>query len=492
MKRPLSLAVSALLLAVLAPAGIAAAPEPGTAENFELVGHHPLFNRGMNAAHAIFDHYVYVGSRTDGSPHHLRPGVLIVDVEDPSTPEVVGEIGPPNEGNVSETSRELRVWPEAGLLMVLNFQCSAILHACTSQADITGPLIRNIKFYDVAEDPVNPPLVSTYVPSRTPHEFYLWVDPADPERALLWMSTPTTSETQPNLIITDISGARDGVFAEVATFNANPAFSEQAEDERDVRLHSMSVSADGTRTYLAYLGGGFLIADSSEVAAGVPEPELDLLTPPENSPTWPNQTVHSAIPLPGRPLAITTDEVYGDLLDPLVQPQNDFGCPWGWVHVIDIRDETHPVLVGDYRVHPENDPDFCQTPEGSDPLNTFFTSYAAHNPTVLKDLAFVTWHSGGLQAFSVGRRGAAEQVGQFAPEPLPFVVTEDPALSLGRNKVVMWSFPIIKDGLIYVVDIRNGLYILEYTGPGHRRVGRIRFLEGNSNVGDAVRLEGVR
>ncbi len=57
------------------------------------------------------------------------------------------------------------------------------------------------------------------------------------------------------------------------------------------------------------------------------------------------------------------------------------------------------------------------------------------------------------------------------------------ALSRGPNKVVMWSFPIIKDGLIYVVDIRNG-----YTGPRADEVDPIRFLEGNSNLGDALRI----
>jgi len=52
----------------------------------------------------------------------------------------------------------------------------------------------------------------------------------------------------------------------------------------------------------------------------------------------------------------------------------------------------------------------------------------------------------------------------------------------------MWSFPIIRHGLIYVVDIRNGLYVLRYTGPRAREIKRIRFLEGNSNLGDALRL----
>ncbi len=49
----------------------------------------------------------------------------------------------------------------------------------------------------------------------------------------------------------------------------------------------------------------------------------------------------------------------------------------------------------------------------------------------------------------------------------------------------MWSYPIIKEGLIYVVDIRNGLYILKYHGPFEEEVAAIRFLEGNSNLGEA-------
>jgi len=51
----------------------------------------------------------------------------------------------------------------------------------------------------------------------------------------------------------------------------------------------------------------------------------------------------------------------------------------------------------------------------------------------------------------------------------------------------MWSYPIIRDGLIYVIDIRNGLYILRYTGPHAGEVADIRFLEGNSNLDDDVR-----
>ena len=34
----------------------------------------------------------------------------------------------------------------------------------------------------------------------------------------------------------------------------------------------------------------------------------------------------------------------------------------------------------------------------------------------------------------------------------------------------MWSYPVIQDGLIYVVDLRNGLYILKYNGPYEQEV----------------------
>ena len=60
-----------------------------------------------------------------------------------------------------------------------------------------------------------------------------------------------------------------------------------------------------------------------------------------------------------------------------------------------------------------------------------------------------------------------------------------PALSSGPDKVVMWRYPIIKEGLIYVVDIRSGLYILKYHGSFEDEVAAIRFLEGNSNLSEA-------
>jgi hypothetical protein len=99
-----------------------------------------------------------------------------------------------------------------------------------------------------------------------------------------------------------------------------------------------------------------------------------------------------------------------------------------------------------------------------------------------------SWHSGGEQAIDVSDPDSPAQAGWFSPTPLAAVANEDPALSAGPNKVVVWSFPIIRDRLIYDVDIRNGLYVLRYSGPHASEAANVSFLEGNSNLGDAGRL----
>ncbi len=452
------------------------------AKGFKLVGHDPLFSRGMNAALAVHDDYVYVGSRTDGSPQHRNPGILVVDVSNPRRPETVHEIGPPDAALVGETSRELRVWPQKNLLVVMNFGCSSAIHACTA-GETQG---NRFTFFDISgENAAAPKHVATYEPSRTPHEMYLWVDPEQPrKRALLFNTTPTSSQTRPNLIVTDISKARKGKFREYPWVAEFPAGTFDNGEDEDRRLHSLGVSNDGRRSYLAFLGAGFLMLDTSEVAEGVPDPEIRLVTPPENRANWSNPGAHSAVKLFGRDLALVTDEVYGDALDAL----GPHGCPWGWVRMLDMSDAREPQVVGDYRVR-QNRPSYCDTAEGSDPTNTTFTSYSAHNPTLTDRLAFITWHSAGLHALKLRRE--PKRTGVFSPRPLDAVVTEDPALSLGQSKVVMWSYPVIKNGLIYVIDIRNGLYILRYTGAGANEVSDIGFLEGNSHLGAALRYEPV-
>src|SRR5262245_25134130 len=498
---------------------------PGTSRHFRLVGHEPLFARGMNAALTTFDHFVYVGNRSDGSDScgdlhstgpvapvltptnpdgtctHVHPGIQVVDVADPATPAVVSECGTEfvSGANVGQTSRELRVLPQQQLLMVVYFRCSRVIHACPRSLQSF-----RIRFFDLGANPLDPPLVATYVPSLLPHEMFLWVDPEDSSRVLLWISTPNggVNPAVPNLIITDISGARDGIFTEIAHGNWHqffPGSDDPANYDFDLALHSMTPSFDGTRTYLAHLRGGFGILDTSDVAGNLIPPGTvaslnDKLLTPVPLPTWGTGPMcaghtaagcaesHSAVPFPDRPFAYTIDEVYGTFTN------DSFGWPWGWVRLWNVDNPAQPAIIAEYKIAQNAQP--FQGSPGDDAATEQFTSYSSHNPTLLRRLALNAWHAGGLQAIDIHNPHRPRQAGWFSPTPLASVALEDPALSRGGNQVVVWSFPIIKDGLIYVVDIRNGLYVLRYTGKHRRDIARIGFLEGNSNLGDAARLAG--
>ena len=511
-----AVAVLASVVAVRpAAATTAASPDPGaaipgTSSNFTLVGHEPLYNRGENAAITLYDHYVYIGSRTDSQPQHLHPGVLVVDAADPAHPQVVNEISVTSVDPhllAGYTSRELRVWPQQKMLMVVYMTCSDILHECAGNGDVGGPPnFQQIAFFDLA-DPANPRLVTTYSPKGMPHELFLWVDPASPStRALLYSTSPNGYPNGLSLTVMDLSGWRAHTITELTHFDlrtqyvaANVPTSCPLPDDGttpcfDVRLHSISLTPDGRTLFLAHLGGGFLVADTSELADGLPGPTIHLVTPVANRAAWNNQGAHSAVKVPGRPYVLTTEEIYGKLgfVGTQAFGRALSGCPWGWARLIDIHDPTHPQVVSEYKID-KNQQTSCTPPTDPGYITVIaedsFSSYASHNPTVLPDVALVTWHSGGLRAIDIADPTHPAGAGFFLPVPNAFSVTPDPALEPGSNDVIAWSYPIVKDGLVYYIDIRNGLYIVRYTGPHASEVEHVGFLEGNTNLGDAYRLE---
>jgi hypothetical protein len=477
------LAVAAVT--VVLSANTTAAPSEEKTGSFTQVGHEPLMSRGMNAAMAIHGDYAYIGSRTDGA-HEGMPhgGIMVVDISNPRHPELLTD--EPLYAATGESSRELRVWQSQEILIVLNTNCGgAGAHLCT------GPSQNSFRFYDISGENATTPRLITEIGQST-HEFFLWEDPKNPERALMYGGSAGSACPSPTAPVCafrvwDISPVRMGqppvtLFSGTHGYTRFPPFPAPVQKPTG-GLHSLSVSNDGSRAYFALLTGGFAVVDVSDFAAGVPNPQPRPITLNEARPTWAGPGAHSAVKLWDRDWVWVSDEVYGTATGA------GHGCPWGWARMIDISDPTVPTVEAEYRL-PENDPSTC------DDWNPPRTSYSAHNPTLTPHIAFSTWHSGGMQAVSIQRPHAPYQLAEFFPEALPEVMLEDPRLSsdpdTGRHeKVVMWSYPIIKDGLIYVVDLRNGLYILEYKGAFEKEVARIGFLEGNSNQGDALCFEPV-
>ncbi|MDQ4065705.1 MAG: hypothetical protein M3161_06630, partial [Actinomycetota bacterium] len=337
------------------------------------------------------------------------------------------------------------------------------IHMCSPRA-----VQDHFDFYDISgKNAAQPKLVATYEPTEDPHEFFLWDDPKRKGRAVLFISNPGGNQ---QLTVTDISKARQGKFTEIVKMS--PLYTAG-------NLHSLGISNDGTRGYLAHLQGGVGVIDTSDVAKGRAKPTIRVVTPPVNAPKWSGPGPHSAVKVFGKDYMLITDEVYGAALRAL-----GHGCPWGWTRLVSIANPVKPKVVSEYKL-PENDASLCPPQDALHPT----TSFAAHNPTLTRNLAIITWHSGGLQVVDISNPAKPAQAAEFVATPVIPILQEDPVLSSGGDKVVAWSYPIIKDGLIYFVDVRNGLYVMRYDGPFEAEINSTRFIEGNSNLGDALRFE---
>jgi len=416
------LAVVLALGLVLAPAAgvrpAGAAEEPAVLAE---VGHDDLGARGLNSAVALAGRCAFVGSRGSGP-------IEIVDVVDPAHPRTAGSL----PGRPATTARELRAIPDRRLLIVLSY---ALGRGGANRFDV----------YRWTDDCARPePIGAHDFGGQPPHEFYLWRDPGGGQRILLF--TAMFKGGAGALQVVDVSNPAAPSLA--GTWSA-PIGS----------LHSLSLSPDGRRAYLALWTGGLLVADVSEFTAGAASPQLHLLTPVAGAlPAPAGGNVHSAVPVPSRELLLLTDERYPP------------GCPYGPARLVDAADPAHLREIGTIAA-PENDIAVCR---GSP-----FATYTSHNPTIVGDLAFVTWYASGVQVLDLADPAHPRRLAEFRPaasEP----GQRDP--QLGGTRTMTWSYPIVRDGLIYLADIDEGLYVLRYRGPGQESVSRAGFAEGNSNL----------
>ena len=412
--------VRALLLAIaiwLQPVAGQAAEQAATLQE---VGHDDLGARGLNSALALAERCAYVGSRGQGP-------IEIVDASDPAHLRTAGSL----PGHTATTARELRAVPGRKLLAVLSY---ALARGGVNRIDI----------YRWSDDCAAPAAVGGYdFGGRSPHEFYLWQDTGG-ARTLLFVSM--------------FGGGRDDLQVLDVTDPTSPRLAGTWASPIGL-LHSISLSADGRRAYLSLWTGGLLVADVSQFTTGRPNPQLSLLTPVGSRlAPLPGGNVHSAVQVPGKDLLILTDERYPP------------ACPYGPARLVDISDPAQPHTVGVLR-SPENDPTTCANSPGG--------TYTSHNPTVVGDLALITWYSSGVQVFDVSDPAHPERLAEFRPtasEP----GQRDPRL--GGTLSMTWSYPIVHDGLIYVADINQGLYVLRYQGQRAEQLARVAFAEGNSNL----------
>jgi hypothetical protein len=380
-----------------------------------LVGQHDLGRRGWHTGLALAGDCAYIGNRR-------LPEIAVLDVADPAAPELVGAV------LLAPGSRpvELRTVPDQDLMVVLNFSAGISL--------IT---------YDI-HDCRDPQPIGSLGLGAVPHEFYLWRDPERPERLLAYIAM--FYDVRPDLHVVDLTDPTEPRW--LGSWSAPT-------DGVSGTLHSLSISPDGTRAYLALNGAGLLLADVRDFAAGAPQPVLRLLRDEAGFAPAPAVGAHSALPLQDTRFVLVTEEVYA--------------CPFAGLLVADVSVPAHPQIVGRFKL-PEAEPP-C---EGRPDPSAVFT---AHNPLVVGDLAFVTWYGGGLQALDLHDPAHPVRVGLYVPDGSGAATGS----YLGTYPVQLWSSPVLRDGLLYLSDIQSGLHIVRYTGPEAEAISAVSLAEGNAS-----------
>ena len=263
-------------------------------------------------------------------------GFSIVDVSDPSKPRVISKV----KNDPSVQSQYIDV---LGNILVIN------------QDGVRDENIKTwdggIRLYDIS-DPVKPREVGFFktdvAPRRGVHGFWLHEDPEQGKFAFI----ATTKEGYYDniLMIIDINDPANP--KEVArwwfpgqwTAGGEKPGENWVEPDRGLReglpkiwvaLHDITTYKD--RAYLAYRDQGIIILDISDVRKPTMISQIKW-SPPEEGNT---HSVGIVIPPHGgKPdIIIAGDE--------LVRPEN---CPFGYMHVIDVRNEKNPVQISTFRL----------------------------------------------------------------------------------------------------------------------------------------------
>lgn len=486
-------------------AGVPAAQvgEHGPATNFlsgplELVGHADMTPPGAtkplgnNGAIALIGHCAFVGRWHDYSGDNP---IQIVDVADPANanPHIVGTV--PGSAIPDAVAREIRAIDLPGYKLLTAMTFSKYLDSGLLTAGQNAFHFWTFTGGDCTK-PVRAGMFDTR-PFRG-HEFFQWLDPVHSvdghPRILEFLTTPLSGT---DVVVIDASDPKNAKLIGVYNAGLVPLSLTEANLDPSIPVgigkytHSISLTPDGKRAFVSHWDGGYFTADTSAFAEANPLGIIraaGLSSVPFTYPASGVGNTHSAVLSPGTNTVVAGDEIY----------VTTDGCPFGWMHVLDAGSETEtPKELSQFAL-PENSPLNC----GSNGLvndrnasgKRLDGTFTMHNQTVTRNFVLTSWYGGGLHVIDIANRKQPVEVAFFVPEPVADIssVPDTPAPIYGKTEatdddwwVSSWSYPVIRDGLIYFADVRSGLYILRAT-PGSALTAELagfRFLEGNSNLG---------
>jgi hypothetical protein len=462
-------------------------------------------------------------------------------------PVQVGEIPAMAEGNQGFDDRELR----------------SLVYK-TSSGEDRYLMVRNagtntlgrMQSYQIDQNTCLPSVTSDVTDFHSQsHEFFLWHDPANSNRVLVYMTNWTgglpdperPGLTVPDLIVLAVTDERTGAVLPKAKMLAGftlqdvggPPIDERPDatglfsdgrfldfsdsknrlgqagnfqNREQNRLHSVSVTDDGERVYVAGTTAGFYVLDSEAIAratdaqlaagtagcnprstivssggaidaAKLPALANDCLhmvvnndpglkafltsnAPPETKASrylvlltrsrfdvYPPVNAlptgtHSAVFVPNRPARVRGN-TKGRPAYVWLSDENG-GCPLNPARMVSVEAEATPIMIGAFAI-PDNLVEECLDQATTEPngAQRRRVPQQNHNPTIFKNLVFTTWYGHGMRAIDISNPYNPREVGH--------------ALTIPQG--VARTYPVFKDGLIYWVDNDTGLHVARYTGP---------------------------
>jgi len=388
--------------------------------------------------------FAYVGTFNDSS--ETRVGVQVVDISDPSNPEVVNMLPTPLpstgvydvkvatiitkffRGDLLVMSNEREPGPGEGAAGIQLW-------------DVTDPLnaVELSRFpIELGQTPIGTVLASvhnTFLFQKGNRAFVLLAIPFAEEFSRFLPSLVRTGDfvvvevTDPSnpQVIADWGAGKDGGFpyghgrtGGGRTTSTCTTTTCRGGDPA-VFLHDVWANQQGTIAYLSYWDLGLILLDISDPAN--PTFISRGIGPPPSSGND-EGNLHTAVPALGGNLVITADEN----MNPL---------PWGFLRVFDTSDPTSPVQVGSLATsNALNNPD----------LNSPFTM---HNIFVRGNQAYLSWNFDGIRVVDISQPSRPREVAAFLP----------PA---GTGPGLFWGVYVHKN-LVLGSDLLSGLFILKQT-----------------------------
>lgn len=384
--------------------------------NMRLVGQTDLNGHGDCMHVNLKGHYAFVGHMGES-----RVGTSIVDVSDPRKPRLVTQLETPPGTH----SHKVQVVDD---ILLVNYERSA-LYEPEAKSWQGG-----LKVFDIKNPEQPRELAFLRMSGKGVHRMTYWQPP------YAYMSGSDEGYLDQFLVIVDLSDptkprevgrwwypGQHTAANEEMSWTPTEGHGGQP-GARRVALHHPLIRGD--RAYCGWWDAGLVILDISELSRPKLVSQLDFGADVSGA-------THSALPIPGRDILVVTDE----------QIASDCKGLFAQVRVVDIGDERHPRVVGEF---PRPEGNFCERGGRYGPHNVHeMRPGSLHDANTI----YLTYFNAGLRVVDISDATKPREVAWFVPEAPP-----------GRSSIQFNDVLVGADGLVYVTDrYRGGLYILERT-----------------------------